>query len=75
MTSDYIILMAREAGIDFREHLKDFHSPWCDGIHMDEFKRFAKLIAEAEREDILEMCKEGLWDGEGIKFHLAKRGR
>ena len=50
MTSDYIILMAREAGIEFREHLKDFHSPWCDGIHMDELKRFAALIAAAERE-------------------------
>lgn len=29
--------------------------------------------AAAERERILDMCKEGLWDGEGIKFHLEKR--
>jgi hypothetical protein len=27
----------------------------------------------AERERILDMCKEGLWDGEGIRFHLEKR--
>ena len=29
--------------------------------------------AAAERERILDMCKEGLWDGEGIRFHLEKR--
>ena len=29
--------------------------------------------AEAERESILEMCKEGWWDGAGIRFHLEKR--
>jgi hypothetical protein len=29
--------------------------------------------AAAERERILEMCKEGLWDGAGIRFHLEKR--
>ena len=27
----------------------------------------------AERERILDMCKEGLWDGEGIRSHLEKR--
>ena len=27
----------------------------------------------AERERILEMCKEGWWDGEGIRYHLEKQ--
>lgn len=29
----------------------------------------------AERERILDMCKEGLWDGEGIRSQLEKRGQ
>ena len=41
---------------------------------VDELERFANLVAAAERERILDMCKEGLWDGEGIKFHLEKQG-
>ena len=36
-------------------------------------EKIALECARRERE-ILDMCKEGLWDGEGIKFHLAKRG-
>ena len=31
--------------------------------------------AAAERERILNMCKEGLQDGEGIRFHLEKMNR
>ena len=43
------------------------------------YASFAALAYEAgaaaERERILDMCKEGLWDGEGIRFHLEKRGQ
>ena len=28
---------------------------------------------QAERERILEMCKEGWWDGAGIRHHLEKQ--
>ena len=41
---------------------------------IDELERFAALVAAAERERILDMCKEGLWDSEGIRFHLEKQG-
>ena len=66
MTKDDIIRMAREAGIS---------KPWDqEPVKWETLERFANLIAAAERERILDMCKEGLWDGEGIKFHLEKQG-
>ena len=34
---------------------------------------FAKLVREDERERILDMCKNGLWDKEGIRFHLNQQ--
>ena len=37
--------------------------------------RFADLVASAERERILDICKEGLWDAEGIRYHLDIRAR
>ena len=41
---------------------------------MHKLPLFEKLV-ELERERILDMCKEGLWDGEGIRSHLEKRDR
>lgn len=29
--------------------------------------------ATAERERILEICKEGLWDGEGLRIHAERK--
>jgi hypothetical protein len=63
MTRDDIIRMAHEAGLV----MYDYSDP--------SLERFANLVAAAERERILDMCKEGLWDGEGIRFHLEKRGQ
>jgi len=60
MTKDDIIRIAKEAGFERTKMHKAL-------------ERFATLVAEAERERILDMCKEGLWDGEGIRFHLQKR--
>lgn len=37
--------------------------------------RFAELVASAERERILDMCKEGLWDAEGIRYHLDNQDK
>ena len=53
-----------------------FHGTMALGVVMDadHLEKFANLVAAAERERILDMCKEGLWDGEGIKFHLEKQG-
>ena len=63
MDNEYIIRMAREAGLV----MYDYSDP--------SLERFANLVAAAERERILDMCKEGLWDGEGIRSQLEKRGR
>ena len=67
---DEIIRMARDTGClnvaDYGRKSYEFQS--------EELERFANLVAAAERERILDMCKEGLWDGEGIRFHLEKQG-
>jgi hypothetical protein len=63
MTNEDIIRMAREAGL----------WPAVTDSFLKELQEFAALVAAAERERILDMCKEGLWDGEGIRFHLEKR--
>jgi len=68
MTKDDIIRMAEEAGAYTPERYPDEFR-----MDTDDLESFAKLVAAAERERILDMCKEGLWDGEGIRFHLEKR--
>ena len=66
MNRDDIIRMAREAGIS---------KPWDqEPVKWETLERFANLVAAAERERILDMCKEGLWDSEGIRFHLERQG-
>ena len=81
MTRDDIIRMAREAKFATEE--------WGDGLHhvcvfnfqgseteiTEDLERFAALVASAERERILDMCKEGLWDAEGIRYHLDAQER
>ena len=72
MNRDDIIRMAREvSGVEFPPHIDGVKI----GMSIEHLERFAALVAAAERERILDMCKEGLWDSEGIKFHLAKRGQ
>jgi hypothetical protein len=55
--------LAQEAGV-----IEGF-----DTVHPS-VDRLVALVRADERERILDMCKEGLWDGEGIRFHLNKRG-
>ena len=75
MTNEEIIRMAREALKE--DDGEDYYSYTHQIIHWwgkeDAIVKFANLVAAAERERILDMCKEGLWDGEGIKFHLNLR--
>jgi hypothetical protein len=67
MNRDDIIRIARETGI---------YTPWDKKpVRWQMLERFANLVAAAERERILDMCKEGLWDGEGIRFHLERQGK
>ena len=67
MNREDIILMAREAGF----------SEWAVGLSEmpSHLEAFADLVASAERERILDICKEGLWDAEGIRYHLDIRAR
>ena len=65
MTNEDIIRMAREAGIP---------ETATEGVFIANSDDLGRLIA-AERERILDMCGEGLWDGAGIRFHLEKRDR
>jgi hypothetical protein len=53
--------MAREAGIIHPEMV------------LNNLKAFEALVRADERERILDMCKEGLWDAEGIRLHLNKQ--
>ena len=69
MNRDDIIRMAHECGL-CSEDGRDSDSV----IIAKHLEQFANLVAAAERERILDMCKDGLWDGEGIRFHLEKQG-
>lgn len=71
MNRDDIIRMAQEvSGVEFPASMDGVKI----GMSIEHLERFAALVAAAERERILDMCKEGLWDGEGIRFHLEKQG-
>ena len=63
MNREDITRMAQEAGF-----------VGMDGDH-GALRRFAALVASAERERILDICKEGLWDAEGIRYHLDNQDR
>ena len=76
MNRDEIIRMAVDAGIiPWTKHEyvggKNF-SASDEGLDGDlaSLIQFADLVASAERERILDICKEGLWDAEGIRYHL-----
>ena len=66
MNRDTIIRLAREAGLPYMYQTGEV-------ANLGLVERFADLVAKAERERILEMCKEGWWDGEGIRYHLGKQ--
>ena len=47
----------------------------CCGNYAQCQKVCMPRAASAERERILDMCKEGLWDAEGIRYHLDNQSR
>ena len=69
VTNEDIIRMAHEAGL----HIATDHD-WMPIIALAYAKKLVEIARAEERERILDMCKEGLWDGEGIRYHLEKRG-
>ena len=66
MNREDIIRMARQAG-SLIEAAQEKDLLWLG--------RFAALVSSAEREHILDICKEGLWDAEGIRYHLENQDR
>ena len=67
MNRDDIIRMAREA-----------HLPACHTTHPKALKRFADLVAAAEREACAEVCKEWLhgdWHNQGVVAATMIRAR
>ena len=78
MTREDIIRMAREAGLHRQQHNLmsnpvQYRASY-DGYE-ENLERFAALVASAERERILDICKEGLWDAGGIRYHLDNQAR
>jgi hypothetical protein len=60
-----IIELAKRVGYPIQ------HPEWQKAT--EEFAALVEAAARAdERERILNMCKEGLWDAEGIRHHLNK---
>ena len=73
MNREDIIRMATESQLIYDEQCT---TPWVEDVNLTPFlERFANLVASAERERILEICKEGLWDAEGIRYHLDTQAR
>ena len=70
MNREDIIRMAWKAGF---ERLGHTNNDWV--CYPEDIERCAALVASAERERILNICKEGLWDAEGIRYHLDKQER
>lgn len=69
MNKEEVMKLAREAG------LVRTGDGWTEPHRwgMAEIELFATLVAAAEREKILEICKEGLWDAGGIRNHLEQQ--
>lgn len=53
MNREDIIRMAREAGLSFNQSLDEFSTPFCDGVHCENLERFAALVADAAKLEML----------------------
>ena len=70
MNREDIIRIAQEAGLHIATDVN-----WMPVIGLEYAVKFAELVASAERNRILAICKEGLWDADGIRYHLDKQAR
>ena len=48
---------------------------FTDTTFMDALKKIYESGVLAERERILDICKEGLWYAEGIRYHLDNQDK
>jgi len=53
MTQDEIIKLAKQVGI--KRRTDEFYSEFCDGVYFDDLEAFAKLVAQHERNEIIEI--------------------
>jgi len=60
MTQDEIIEMAIGIGLEYRQNNNEINTPYCDGIHIDELRLFAELVAQHEREACAKLADEQL---------------
>ena len=69
MTQDEIIEMAKECGlVGMRPHL--------DGIYFEELVRFAKLVAQHEREACAKVCDDSVeYAGDTLAQAIRARGQ
>jgi len=74
MTKDEIIEMAIQAGLMADGEMWFSPTYGNSDVHITDLERFAKLVAAKERERILGIVKEGLWDGVGLRQHLEQGG-
>ena len=61
MTDSDIIRLAEQAGINYRKNTEEFYSDFCDGISLDDIKKFAALLAAEimPKETLAEMFEWG----------------
>jgi ATP phosphoribosyltransferase regulatory subunit HisZ len=55
MTQDEIIQMAKQVGMIYREISDEFANGNTDGVDLETMERFARLVAEHERNEIIEI--------------------
>ena len=61
MTDSDIIRLAEQVGINYRKNIEEFYSDFCDGIHIDDIRKFATLLAAEimPKETLAEMFEWG----------------
>jgi|APGre2960657373_1045057.scaffolds.fasta_scaffold09516_6 ATP phosphoribosyltransferase regulatory subunit HisZ len=55
MTQNKIIEMAKQVGMIYREISDEFANGNTDGVDLETMERFARLVAEHERNEIIEI--------------------
>ena len=58
MTQNEIIEMAKQAGMRYRKIEDEFFSSYADGVYADDLEAFAKLVAEHERNEIIQILED-----------------
>jgi hypothetical protein len=75
MTQEEIISMAHEAGFVSFDEPNEVVSPYVEGVDLlPLLERFAKLVAEKEREACAKVCEATTYSDVG-DYHSAKKSR